>query len=64
MQDTLGFIVVNWIITGIPLRSIQKKAGLPGWPLLFLFVPVFGFVIVLGWMAMTNWPETAVEEAD
>ena len=63
LQHPAIFIAVVWIIFGIPLRSIQKKAGLPAWPLFLMFIPGVGVLIVLGWMAMTDWPDTTNGEA-
>jgi hypothetical protein len=61
MQEIAVTSLGIWVIVGIPLRAIQKKAGLPVWPLFFMFIPAVGILIVLGWLAMTKWPDGCYE---
>jgi len=39
-----------------PLWRIFRRAGLPPWPALLVFVPVFGWAVVGSFLAFQHWP--------
>ncbi len=42
-----------------PIWRIFRRAGLPPWPALLIFVPIAGWIAVGSFLAFQRWPNVA-----
>jgi hypothetical protein len=55
MEILLGTIVLG-LLLAVPFYRILGKAGLSPMLALLLFLPGFGYLIILGILAFSEWP--------
>ena len=55
VQTPIGHALLFGGMTVVPFVRIFRRAGLPGWPAVFMFVPLAGLVIVFGILAVLKW---------
>jgi len=51
----LLYFIVIWVIVGIPIYFVYKKAGTNGDPAWAAFVPIYGFYIMLKVVGRPGW---------
>jgi len=56
--NEVSFAIVTGIILVLPVWVIHRKAGLSPWLSLFLFIPIFGLLLVYMILAFSKWPAT------
>jgi hypothetical protein len=55
MDVLLGLILLG-VLLAVPFYRILGKAGLSPMLALLLFLPLFGYLIILGILAFAEWP--------
>jgi len=66
LSDPTPWLADPWVLNFLvslatlhPLWRIFRRAGLPPWPSLLVFLPILGFPAVGSFLAFQRWPKIA-----